>query len=813
MRFRSFLLLCFLIFFSWSPLALSNRISKIIIKGNQTVEASAIRSKLSSKRKQSYSLWKVQKDVKNLFGTGWFYNIDVSLNRDKKGAVVLVYKVKEKPIVEKIIYKGNDDLSKKELDEIFRVFRYTFLDHKKIREAMDRLRTEYEKKGYYLVEISHSIKKISHLGFVQLVIHIQENEKITINRIHFIGNESIPSDELRSFMSNKERELFSFISSTGIYNEESLEKDLNNIRFIYLDRGYWKVHIEKPEVFISPDRKDLTIYISITEGDSYKLGSINFGGELVFTEDYLKEGLQTKELEIFSYGKFQKDIERIQKKYGDKGYAFVNVVPKFFNQPGDDKVIHVLFNIQKGKKVKIGMIHIKGNQYTRDKVIRREVRIFETDLYNETKKDQSLANIKRLGFFDEVEILPKTIKDRDDLVDIDVIVKERENTGVFELGVQFDASFGFSINLRLHKLNLFGKGYNFGLDTNLSKTRQFINFAFSDPFFLDSKWYFGTSFSLNNWDESSRSFFGDCEIYERALKENKNGQQDLGLAQQACLVSLEKSRNHRGFSEQKIGTGITLGRFLTDSFRLFLNYKLERVNIKSNIDRILFSEKEASGFRDPIEGSLEYDTRDDRLFPTSGIHSRGSLAYNGLFGKFNYTTLSGYFRFYQKLMWDLVFRTNVTYSQYFDFEDSDPSVPFDRLFLLGGINQLRGFQYFSVGPRKQSDTIFRKAVKYGHPNPKQLSQLIYGGMREFYTNIELQIPIFPKARFLGIVFLDVGSAYDEIESIDLRANWGFGIRVFTPLAPIRIEWGFPFRPREEQGESRFHFNFAMGLPF
>ena len=112
---------------------------------------------------------------------------------------------------------------------------------------------------------------------------------------------------------------------------------------------------------------------------------------------------------MFSYGKLQRDLKRLETKYGDKGYAFVNIIPKFFNKPGDDgKTIHVFFEIQKGKKTKLRQIHIKGNHYTRDKVIRRELRIFEGDFYSETGKNQSVANIQRLGFFEEVKIIRKT---------------------------------------------------------------------------------------------------------------------------------------------------------------------------------------------------------------------------------------------------------------------------------------------------------------------------------------------------------------------------------------------------------------------
>ena len=442
-------------------------IGKIVVKGNKIIEKEAVISKISSQVNKRYKTRNVRKDVQNIFKTGWFHSIKVQKRKIGK-KVQLTYIVKERPIVQKIIYKGNRSLSKKDMNEIFDFSLYEFLNHKKIKEAILGLKKEYEKKGYYLVEIDHFVRKTSHPGKVNLIVDIKENKKVKVKRINFIGNHSLSAEEIKSFMGTREVGLLSFISSSGSYDKGILERDLNNIRFIYMDRGYWKIFVGKPEVLVSPDKADITITIPVQEGDQYKAGSINFSGDLIFNEEYLKKGIETEELEIFSYGKLQRDIKTIEAKYGDKGYAFVNVVPKFFNLPTDDgKTIHVMFDIQKGKKVQIGKIHLTGNHYTRDKVIRREIRIFEGELYNETNKQRSVDNIKRLGFFDEVKMIPKTIKNREDLVDMEVVIKERENTGTFQIGAGYDGKYGFSLSGKLHKFNLFGKGYTVGIDTNL----------------------------------------------------------------------------------------------------------------------------------------------------------------------------------------------------------------------------------------------------------------------------------------------------------------------------------------------------------
>ena len=141
------------------------------------------------------------------------------------------------------------------------------------------------------------------------------------------------------------------------------------------------------------------------------------------------------------------------------------------------------------------------------------------------------------------------------------------------------------------------------------------------------------------------------------------------------------------------------------------------------------------------------------------------------------------------------------------------SVPFDQLFLLGGIHSLRGFKYFSVGPRKKSKILYEKAKKWGLASAETISERAFGGMKEFYTNWELQFLAFPSVQLSAVLFMDIGTAFDKFQDMDLRANWGFGLRLFSPMGPMRLEMGFPFAPRPEYGEKQSEFQFTMGLPF
>ena len=800
------------------------RIHQVIVKGNKIIDTKAVLAKLSSQVKSQYKSNQVREDVRHLFDTGWFSDISVDLKYRTSDSVILTYLVKENPIVEKITYQGNDHISQKEIKKIFLFSEYELLDHKKIRKSIEGVKEEYKKKGYYFAEVSHNIKPTDHPGKVHLIINIEEKTKTVVKRINFIGNHSISSKALKSYINTKESGLLSLLSSAhGSYNKAVLDQDLQIIKFLYMDKGYWQVQVEQPEVFVSPDQTSISINVSITEGEKYEVGSIGFSVDLIFGTEFLKDDLETEEAEVLSYGKLQRDIKIIQGKYGDEGYAFVNVIPKFSTLSANSRVIHVLFEIQKGKQVQVRRIHITGNSYTRDKVIRREIRIFENEMYHETNKNRSIENIKRLGFFEDVQIMPKTVSGRDDLVDMEVSVKERDTTGAFTIGLKYSGYEHLSATGKIHKMNLFGRGHNVGLDVDVNKIRQNININFSDPYFLDSDWYFEADLFFRYWNDRA------CDQYEKQNKkynerlkandfsteeERLSEEKDVALLKKACLLPSLNSRT-RGFSEQVMGGLLTIGRSLSDNLRVKLSHGVSNNTI---IEHIIFEkgnevtvsdvvDENSSGLRNPLELAVEYDKRNDRILPTQGFFSRSSITYNGLIGDFNYLTLSANLRFYQELVWNLVFRANFNYGHHVPL-GADEFIPRDQLFRLGGMESLRGFHYFSIGPRREETYISSK-----DPSLKTTKDFVYGGLQQFYMNLELQLPILRKQMFMGVLFFDMGSAHDSWSSVDIRSSWGAGIRVITPMGPIRFEVGFPLKPREELGEKSHRFDFTIGFPF
>ena len=796
--------------FPFQALSKPARIHRIQVEGHRIIQTPAALAKISLKPGGLYRPGQVREDVKNLFHTGWFSHIEVDLkpSPSRRRQVVLTYRVRENPLVQKVSYKGNHNISKKEMDKLFSFSQYEFLNRAKIKQALSDLKKEYKKKGYHLTNISYRVKPTKDPGRVHLWIHIQENHKTTVKKIHLSGNRSIKSSRIKAFLQTKEEGLLSWFSSSyGSYDRDILETDLERIQFLYREEGYWQVQTARPQVFVSPDKKNVSIHIVIEEGQPLQVGQISLTGGEGLKNPVSTSQLLTREGDRLSYTKLHRDRQTIQMQCADEGFAFCNVIPRMAPYEMKDQV-HLVFEVQTGQPVRVRRIDIKGNAHSRDKVIRREVRIYEGKLYSERGKEASRRNIQRLGFFDKVEIHTKTIKNHQDLVDLEVEVQDRELTGSLTLGAQYSGYHKLSFNGKVERVNLFGLGQNVGVFADLNLSRQYLSLNFSDPYFLDSRWFFGGDFQLNFWDHERLTGLSDCRAYDKNLKKEGMSIKTTRLLK-SCRQSLPDWR-FKSFSEKKADMGMVLGRSLTDRLSVKGSSRWGYVQIQDELDEL--ESKKSSGFRNPLEVSLEYDSRNDRLFPTRGFYIRGSLGYNGVFSNFNYGTVLANVRFYQELFWGLVFRTNLRYGQRIGWGENN-FVPVDEKFRLGGIDSVRGFEYFSIGLKKNSPALVDKVRQYGYKNPEELNFRIYGGLKEALMNVELQIPILAKARFTGVVFFDAGSVYDRFHKIDPRFSWGLGVRVLTPLGPIRLEWGKPFHPREENLEPPSRLDFTVGFPF
>jgi outer membrane protein insertion porin family len=747
-------------------------IDKIIIKGNKKIESDAIRAKLVSHEGTPYSDETVRQDIAALFALGYFY--DVQVDRADGPKVTLTYTVVEKPSIAEIEYEGNEEIEDQELKDTAGIKPYEILDMEKIREATEKMEKLYEDKGFFLARVNHKLVPTGDGDNVKLVFEIRENDKVRVKRVSFIGNKHIGATRLKSVMMTKEGGFFSFISGSGSYKQEAFDRDVQMLSLLYFNEGYVQAKVDRPQVYVTPDKKAIYISIRVEEGEQFKVGTVDFTGDLLFSRDELFASTHIQEQDIFRYQVLQEDLRALQAKYGDLGYAYANPIPRTRVREADREV-DITFEIDKGQKVYIGNINMVGNSKTRDKVIRRELRIREGELYNETRKRESVDNVKRLGYFEEVNFNTKAPKGHPEIMDIDIAVKER-NTGTVQIGAGYSNYNGFVFNGQVSQINFLGKGQRLNVSVDLSKYQSLYRAGFTEPYFMDTEWQVG----------------GDVYRSQRVLIDE--------------------------YTETKTGSAVRIGHPLAPYLDGSIRYKLDRTELTldpESGDPELFPVDTTNGTTSSVTFALEYDKRDDRFEPSKGMFSSVSLEYAGIGGSLDYTKGYGTFRYYHKVFWDVVWRNNLTYGFISSNKPGQPP-PFNELFLLGGANSLRGFDWFTIGKRKHSKKVEDQvATDPSLTDEEKWAKAMrpFGGTQELFYNLEFQFPLISEAGIKGVVFYDVGEAEDSLKLNELRQDVGFGFRWFSPIGPLRFEWGFPLQRQEKYDETPVNFEFAIGSPF
>jgi len=726
-------------------------VSKITISGNKKIETDAIRAKLKTMVGQAFNQEMIREDVRTVFKMGYFYDVQVEQGRSADG-LELTFRVVEKPSMVEILYEGNDEINDDDLMTASGLKAYEIFDMARIKEATSKMLKSYEEKGFFLAKIEPEITDVEKGESVKVVFRIQENEKVKVKKITFLGNRNLPDGQLKSRMMTQEGGYFSFVSGSGSYKQDVFDRDVQILSYVYFNEGYVQVKLDRPQVYVTPDKKGVYITIRVEEGDQFNVGNVDFAGDLLFTKDELFEGAEIQKSETFVYETLQKDLRALQAKYGDLGYAFANIIPRTSLRE-KEKLVDITFEIDKGNKVYFGEINVVGNTKTRDKVVRRELKIREGELYNETRRRESLENVKRLGYFEEVNFNTSTPTDKPDILNVEINVKER-NTGSIQIGAGYSTYSNFIFNGRVDQTNLFGRGQKLGVSVDLSSKTSSYNLNFTEPYFYDTRWSVG-------------------------------------------FDAYQTIRNAYEFKETRSGGSIRFGHPLAEYLMGYIRYRNDytQIDLTENADRNLYPVETANGVTGSATFILEYDRRDDSFSPTKGVANTFWIEYAGLGGHKLFTQGQDSFRVYKKLFWDVVYRNNFTYG-FITAPNGNP--PFNELYTLGGANSLRGYRWFSIGKKRRKST----------------GQLIpFGGTQKFVYNGEFEFPLIREAGIKGVLFYDMGNADDILFVNEFRHDTGFGFRWFSPIGPLRFEWGFPLGRRADEGEGPVNFEFSIGSPF
>lgn len=721
-------------------------VTALEVKGLKRIEEGAVRSKLSQKIGEALSQQKTTDDIKAIYKMGYFDDVRTELV-PFEGGIKVVYQVKEKPTVIKVDFQGNKEYDDKTLREKIALSPGAISDITLINDNAIKLRAWYEEEGYYLSKVVPVVRKISE-DDVTVTYQIEEGDKVTIRQIRFEGNKALSSGKLKDVMKTGERHFYSFITGSGYYKKEEMRRDVVRVRDRYFDSGYIKAQIGEPKIELAADKRGMVITIPVQEGERFSVSAIEITGNKTYSEKELRPLVKLMPKKVFSRELMRKDIDAISGKYTNTGYAIAAVIPDLI--PDDAaKTVKVVYRIEEGDKYKVGRIEIAGNTKTKDKVIRREVRLNEGDTFNASALKRSYERLNNLNYFENVEINPKP-RSEEKVVDLDVKVKEKD-TGMLTLGGGYSSNDGIIGLVDVTQANLFGGGQYLKLKGELGGQMRNLELTYRDPWFLDEDLKFGASLY--------RSY-----------------------------------RQYGNFDRKSNGMELTIGREFWEYWGWSVSYGLEDAriyNVRTDASQRV-KDQEGKWLTSAISPSVWRDSRDNYIFPLSGSRNALSLSFAGLGGN------TGYIKAIADSSW------------YFPLFDVTTIHVRGRIGSLTGIldKKVPIYQKFYVGGL---DTV--RGLEYGHAGPLDINREAIGGEKMAVLNLEYIFPIFQEVKLKGLVFTDMGRAWDKGETIgsDLRYTAGLGMRWFSPFGPIRVEYGFNLKKKE--GESGGKFEFGFGSAF
>jgi outer membrane protein insertion porin family len=727
-------------------------ITQVRVTGNKRIEADAIERVIRVKAGDVLRAGELAKDMKNIYRMGYFEDIRIEAETSDGGKSV-IFHVQEKPTIREISFSGNKVFKEKKLRENLSISTGSILNIFTIKSNIGQLETMYKEKNYHNVEIDYSINERDN-NQADIEFIIDEGEKIKIKEITFQGNTTFPDKKLKKLISSSEKGFFSWLTSSGELNRENLNQDSARLMAHYHANGFIHAKVADPVV----DFEDQWIYITfkIEEGERFKVGTIDVDGDLILPKARLMPGLQISQEPFFNRETVRKDILWLTDLYADSGFAYADISPLTKENP-ENHLVDITYSINKKEKVYFENINISGNTRTREKVIRRELRIYEQELYSGSRLKRSVRNLHRLDFFEDVKVDTPKGSDEDKMnVNVEVVEKP---TGTFTFGAGYSTVDDFFVTGSVSQRNLFGRGQILKLSGQVGGVSDLYNLSFTEP------WMFDIPLS------------GTINIYRTR-------------------------REYDTYDRTSMGGGLGVSYPVYDYTRASLSYRYDVTDISEITDFASDNIKDLEGKNatSAITTALSYDSRDRAFNTTQGQNHRLSYTYAGMGGDIGFNKIVGELGWYIPVYKGLV--TFLHGESGYVREIDGYKLPDYEKFYLGGMNSIRGFDYQGINIK-------------GVNSDGDITE--EGGDKYVQFNFELSYPLFKDLGIVGVVFYDTGNVFAPGDSIDfgtLRQAAGYGIRWYSPIGPIRIEGGHILDPREEDGEdSGVNWEFSMGGAF
>ncbi|MGE0267998.1 MAG: outer membrane protein assembly factor BamA [Candidatus Omnitrophota bacterium] len=737
------------------------KVKSIEIVGNKTISIATILSKIKTRVGQDYLQGVVSDDLKRLYNTGYFSDIRVDRQVEEDSFKVIIY-VEEKPIIEEITFSKTKHIKKKSLTKKLKSKVGKFLDNKILKDDENTIKEFYDKKGLTTSEVKAEtfVDEVTNKATIHFVV--REGQKIRISKINIFGNDSFKDKKIRKVIKTKPR---FWIIRSGFLQESVVEEDMDRITSFYEQNGYIDAKVEHEIDYLYKGK--IEIDIRITEGRRYSVGEVSLAGNNIISEkEVLKAMENIKPASVFSREKLSVDVSKIRTLYFDRGYIFAKVAEST-SLDTKSGTVGVKIDIEEGGLAYIERVRIEGNTRTKDKVIRRELKMFPGDRFDGEQLRKSKERLNQLGYFEDVsfDIEDTDAKDRKDLV---VQVKEAK-TGTFSFGGGFstvDKIVGFvEVEQRnfdaMNWPTFTGGGQHLEVRAETGSSRSNYRLSFTEP------WMFGYPVS------------GGFDLF----RSERDREKDTGYA----------------YDEKRTGGILRLGKRFSDIYSGNVSYKLEQVEIENFASGVSADLMAEAG--DNLVSTLGFgftrDTRNSFVNPSKGWISSHDVDFAGswLGGDKDFIRYQVSNSIFFPLKWNSVLEFRLKGGIVDAIADSE-KVPIFERFFAGGARSIRGYDERDVGPL----------------DPITLDPI--GGEAMAVGNIEYTIPLIQYIKLAA--FFDIGNVWSDIGDFgtgSFKSGTGLGLRVKTPIGPINLDYGYPLDdvPTETDREGKFYFSVSRGF--
>lgn len=757
-----------------SNLANAAMVRTIFVHGNQKISSQNIIQHLGISTNKEFSDSDIDIAVKNIFAMGYFSDVHVKQNNN-----VLDVTVREYNLVNQIFFEGNKKIKSDVLEKIVilkpsKAFNATTLeaDTKAIKDA-------YKSAGLTDVTVTaHTVDAGSNS--VNVVFHIEETKQPTIKHISFVGNDSFGQSRLRTIIHTKETGIFSWFTHNDVYTPERISIDEEALKDFYFNHGYADFRVISSKATLIPGTNNYDLVFNVSEGAKYKFGSIAIESSISnVNPDPLYSVLKTKTGNEYNKDQIEDSVAVINDKIASNGYAFAKV-EAHTNHDFINHTISIIYSINQGPHLYIERIAIKGNDRTKDYVIRREFTFGEGDALNATSVRRVKRRLESLGFFRSVDMTTEQGTTPDQIVLVTTVAEN--STGEFSVGGGYTtggSTPGASFDASVAENNFMGKGQYVRLGASIGQdSAKSFTFSFTEPYFLGHRLPAGIDIFHTNY------------------------------------------RMNNSYDVMEMGASPRIDVPLTDNLtaNLTYNYINENYNLGKNASIADLKQEYAGAVlkaaakkwnRSSLQYGLVYNSLDNMTIPRQGIYAKAVQEYAGLGGD------AKYLKTYGKIM------SYTTLSEQHDIvgllsggagilhENGDGARIFD--LFKNDNNLIRGFKYNGIGPRQKSGN----GTAY-----------FIGGSKYFNATAEIQYPLPIVSDSLGMrgaVFVDAGSIFDNPyhptaneqavthNKMFLRSSVGVSLIWASPLGPLRFDYARPIK--KETGDLLESFNFGVSSKF